>query len=274
MIGTNWNRTHKQGETTKNASQIALFYLDELTKQEGFYFSDRDDTKDKLIRTILNGSGEVKTELTRIVNEVVAAKDTSHRGRYYELVKMMLSSIMDSSEVSKHLPAEVIRLANLFWFHTPKKNSYSLSGFRRDLEQYFGLQEGHLRYYPASAFQTPIFQLLQADLQATVAFILSFTNKSIEYFAKTDLGQYEAEEIDVVVDDSGATVMGGNPATLYSLSKLLNDIGSGFKDDGIHWLSDMLNNNPELSTEELEVNTVYYLETLVRSYVLRNRDAI
>ena len=92
-----WIRSHKQGETTKNASQIALFYLDELTKQEGFYFSDRDDTKDKLIRTILNGSGEVKTELTRIVNEVVAAKDTSHRGRYYELVKMILSSIMDSS---------------------------------------------------------------------------------------------------------------------------------------------------------------------------------
>jgi len=68
--------------------------------------------------------------------------------------------------------------------------------------------------------------------------------------------------------------VGGNPATLYSLSKLLNDIGSGFKDDGIHWLSDMLNKNPELSTEELEVNTVYYLETLVRSYVIGNRNAI
>jgi hypothetical protein len=68
--------------------------------------------------------------------------------------------------------------------------------------------------------------------------------------------------------------MGGNPATLYSLSKLLNDIGSSFRDDGIHWISDMLEKNPELSTEELEVNTVYYLETLVRSYVLRNRNAI
>jgi hypothetical protein len=32
-----WNRSHKQGETTKNASQIALFYFDELTKQESFY---------------------------------------------------------------------------------------------------------------------------------------------------------------------------------------------------------------------------------------------
>lgn len=68
--------------------------------------------------------------------------------------------------------------------------------------------------------------------------------------------------------------MGGNSATLYSLSKFLNDIGSSFRDDGIHLISDMLEKNPELSTEELEVNTVYYLETLVRSYVLRNRNAI
>jgi hypothetical protein len=201
-----WNRRRRQGEITKNACQIALFYFDELTKQEDFYFSDRDDTKDMLIRTILNGSVEIKMELTRIVNEVVAAKDTSHRGRYYELVKTILSSITDSSEISKHLPAEVIRLANLFWPHTPKKNRYSFSGYRNDIEQYFDLGEGHLRYYPASAFQTPIFQLLQTDPQATVAFILSFTNKSIEYFAKTDLAQYEVEEIDVVVDDSGATV--------------------------------------------------------------------
>ena len=201
-----WNRSHNQGETTKNASQIALFYLDELTKQDGFYFNDRDNTRDELLRAILNGSGEIKTELTRIVNQVVAAKETSHRGRYYELVKMILSSIADSSAISKHLPVQVIRLANLFWSHTPKKTRHPFSGYRNDIEQYFDLAEGHLRYYPTSAFQTPVLPLLQTDPQATVAFILSFTNKAIQYFAKTDLAQYEVEEIDVVVDDSGGTV--------------------------------------------------------------------
>ncbi len=201
-----WNRSHKQGETTKNASQIALFYLEELTKQEGFYFSDRDDTKDKLIRTILNGSSEIKTELTRIVDEIIAQKDTSHRGQYYELVKMILSSIADSSEISKNLPKEVIKLANLFWFYAPKENGRTFSDYRNDIEQYFNLSEGRLEYYPASAFQTPIFQLLQTDPQATVDFILSFTNKSIEYFAKSEFAQYEAEDIDVIVDDSGTTI--------------------------------------------------------------------
>lgn len=200
-----WNRSHKQGETTKNASQIALFYYDELTKQEGFYFSSRDDTKDKLIRTILNGSSEIKAELTKIIDEIVVKKETSHRGRHYELAKVALSSILDSSEISKHLPREVMKLANFFWFYTPREGN-GFSDYRNDIEQYFDLSKGHLEYYPASAFQTPIFQLLQTAAKETADFILSFTNKSIKYFAKSEFAQYEAEEIEVIVDDSGETV--------------------------------------------------------------------
>lgn len=200
-----WNRGHRQGETTKDASQIALFYYDTLTAQEGFYFSSRDSSKEQLIRTILNGSGEIKEELTAIVNKIVATKDTTHRGRYYELVKTILSSILDSSEVAQHLPKEVIKLANLFWFYNPPKDRHPYSDYRNDIEQYFDLTGGHLEYYPASAFQTPIGTLLQTAPQETVDFILTFTNRSIEYFSKSELGN-EAEEIDVIVDDSGATV--------------------------------------------------------------------
>ncbi len=200
-----WNHKYKQGETTRNASQIALFYYEKLTKQEGFYFSSRDDTKDKLIRTILNGSGEIKTELTNIVNEVITKKNTSHRGRYYELIQVILSSITDSSEISKHLPAEVMKFANLFWFYIPKETHYSLTHYRNDIEQYFDLSEDHLEYYPASAFQTPVLILLQTAPQETVDFILSLTNRSIEYFSKSKLGN-EAEEIAVVIDDSGTTI--------------------------------------------------------------------
>jgi hypothetical protein len=68
--------------------------------------------------------------------------------------------------------------------------------------------------------------------------------------------------------------MGASPSSLYSISKLLTNIGSGFKNDGVLWISDMLKNNPDLSGEELEVNTVYYLENLVRRYILNNRQNI
>ena len=201
-----WNRSNKQGETTKEASQIALFYYNTLTAKDGFYFSSRDSSKEQLIRTILSGSGEIKEELTEIIDGVIAAQDTSHRTRYYELVKVMLSSIIDSTEVARHLPKEIIKLANLFWFYKPREDRHSYSDYRNDIEQYFDLTEGHLEYYPASAFQTPIGTMLQVAPQETVNFILGFTNKSIEYFAKSEFAQYEAEEIDVVVDASGQTI--------------------------------------------------------------------
>ena len=58
---------------------------------------------------------------------------------------------------------------------------------------------------------------------------------------------------------------------LYSISKLLNEIGSSFVEDGIGWISGIIDRTPDLASRELEVNTVYYLENLMRSYLLQNR---
>ena len=93
----------------------------------------------------------------------------------------------------------------MFWFYNPPEDAHPYSDYRNDIEQYFDLTGGHLEYYPASAFQTPVLTLLQTAPQEAVDFILSFTNRSIEYFSKSELGN-EAEEIDVVIDDSGTTV--------------------------------------------------------------------
>jgi hypothetical protein len=71
-----------------------------------------------------------------------------------------------------------------------------------------------------------------------------------------------------------ANDMGHHPAVLYSISKLLNDIGSGFIDEGIVWLSDMLEKNANLGSEDLEINTVFYMENLARNYVFYNRHAV
>jgi len=68
-----------------------------------------------------------------------------------------------------------------------------------------------------------------------------------------------------------AEEIGGHPAVLYSISKLLNEIGSGFVEDGIAWISGIIERTPDLPSRELEVNTVYYLENLVHGYVLQNR---
>lgn len=195
-----WNDKSKQGETTKKASQIALFYYDEITKNGGFGYSSRDESKNQMIRTILNGSFEIKEELNKIFNEVVSKKETDHRSKYYELIHTVLSSATNSYEIAKNLPEQMIRLADLFWFQIPDKTDWH-SGDRIGVEQYFCLPEHHFDYYPASAFQTPVLQLLRFAPKQTIDFILSFTNKTAECYSKSKFGN-EVEEIEIFIDDT------------------------------------------------------------------------
>jgi hypothetical protein len=71
-----------------------------------------------------------------------------------------------------------------------------------------------------------------------------------------------------------AQEIGSYPPVFYSLCKILTDIGSRFLEDGISWLSDIIQRTPKLVSDKLEVNTVYYLENLIRKYVLTNRSKI
>jgi len=68
--------------------------------------------------------------------------------------------------------------------------------------------------------------------------------------------------------------MGSHPSAFYSLCKFLNDIGSGFADDGIDWLSEVLRKGETPAREQPEVNGVYYLEKFVRRYVDLNLTKI
>jgi hypothetical protein len=68
--------------------------------------------------------------------------------------------------------------------------------------------------------------------------------------------------------------IGDHPAVLYSLAKLLNEIGAAFTADGIFWISAIFESHPDFRDKELETNTVYYLENLIRGYVLLSRERV
>ncbi|WP_456488974.1 AVAST type 4 anti-phage nuclease Avs4 [Caminibacter pacificus] len=64
-------------------------------------------------------------------------------------------------------------------------------------------------------------------------------------------------------------------SVLYSIAKLLNGIGSPYLDKGIFWISYILKNNPNLKLEsEIRNITIYYLEIIIRKYILNNRAII
>jgi len=94
------------------------------------------------------------------------------------------------------------------------------------------------------------------------------------YWRKTAKEWHTLKEKDKFFFKKVTEDMGHCPAVLYSISKLLNEIGSSFIDDGILWISRMLEKNKDLWTAELETYTIYYLETIARIYYISNREAI
>lgn len=68
--------------------------------------------------------------------------------------------------------------------------------------------------------------------------------------------------------------IGHCPSTLYALAKSLNNVASRYLNPGIAWLSEMLTSNEGLWEAKLEANTVYYLESLVRKYIYKEREKI
>ncbi|PKP60153.1 ATPase [Candidatus Atribacteria bacterium HGW-Atribacteria-1] len=193
-----WNSKNKEGETTKKTSQIALYYYEEIQKNGGFLHYN-DDKKGQLIRVILQGASEIKEELKNIFDEVISTNQTNYRDKYYELIKTILTSITDNFEVIKCLPNYVIKLADLFWFQAPRKEGRYFDA-RVGVEKYFCLSERvDFDYFPSSALQTSIFQLLRFAPKETIDFILSFTDKTVECYAKSEL-KNEVEEVEVFIN--------------------------------------------------------------------------
>jgi len=191
-----WNSKIKEGKTTRLSSLIALQYYQWIIGED-VYFSN-DDTKEYLLQTILYGASEIKEELKKILDEILKNKWKYHRDPYYELSKNILTKF-EGIYVAKALPEYVLKLADLFWTYTPKKDEY----YHRTsigVEQYFCMEDDHLEYFPASAFYTPIYWLLHFLLKETIDFILKFTNKTVECYAKSDLDKNQVEEVEVFIE--------------------------------------------------------------------------
>lgn len=70
---------------------------------------------------------------------------------------------------------------------------------------------------------------------------------------------------------TAANRLGYNPTTLYSIARVLYTVGKKpFIDDGVIWLSEIINGNPHLYTKPLLENTLFYIEEYIFSYVKKH----
>lgn len=196
-----WNSKFKQGGTTKSASQIALFYYESVAEYGGFgYGRSRDEFGKKVIKVILDGSREIKDELSSIVDGIVSKGKITHRDKYYELAGVMLSSVVDSAEVAKAIPKKLIELANVYWIRDVEEDDpYGSQAI--EIEQYFGLAFHLQEYIPSSPYKTPILNLLRTAPDETLDFILALTNKTVEYYKGSSLSKNEIQEVEIFAGD-------------------------------------------------------------------------
>lgn len=68
--------------------------------------------------------------------------------------------------------------------------------------------------------------------------------------------------------------IGYSTYVFYSIAKLLNNIGSKYSDNGISWLHKMMNDNKNLWTDELETDTVFFIEKFIERYIYDKKETI
>lgn len=64
------------------------------------------------------------------------------------------------------------------------------------------------------------------------------------------------------------------PATLYSISRILNTIGSYFVNEGIYWIHNLISAGKIDKLGNLENDTVFYLEKYMRKFIYENKQLI
>ena len=162
----------------------------------------------------------------------------------------------------------------------PLINNFNTSEYIADLLQEFVLAEDALNTYKNfwlvwDTFKEKMFnickdgderwyidKIVKSYLFATV----SWKESAKEWHSLKDNNKKFFKEI--------SEKIGHCPSALYAISKLLNDIGSNYIDDGVDWISNIIGNNKSLSNKQLEVNTIYYLENFSRKYTFKNREKI
>ena len=192
-----WTNSFDAGETTHKAGLLAL-YLYQLAIRKEYHYLLRGQKIEKIFLTIFNCSGEILPELTTICDVFLADEKTDSSHIHSDFFDFLLDSVLSCGTMCTAAPDLVVRLAKHFWLKHEEQNKYEL--FTNNISVQFGLNH-HVdyKYYPASAFQTPIFALLQAKPIETIDFIIELFDITTEAYKNSSLNLDYNECFDITL---------------------------------------------------------------------------
>lgn len=192
-----WNSKHNEGEATRYASLISLKYYQWIIKNK--VFISNNDFKNSIISTLIYGSAEIKPELNDIVDEIVKNKWIKYNDPYEYLCEYCLSGL-GGIHFARALPERYLDIAKLFWLKD-EDSTHSIYSFREDLEDYFGVKKDYQTYYPASAYQTHLYNLLGINFKGTLDFIIDFANETTKSYIDSRLSEHEIIKVTTYLPD-------------------------------------------------------------------------
>ncbi|EPN9321303.1 hypothetical protein ACT4T3_002663 [Acinetobacter baumannii] len=174
-----WNKTNKTGKTNKQAGLIAKLIWEEQILDEKLNLN----TNNELIFTIISSVAENKKEVSELIDLAIKNKLTKYRNPYDKLIDYILIKIEGWICVS-HIPHKIRELAEEIWFITENSRANFLKTSSIRNNKIYGIAIDNYDYYPASAYQTPIYSLLKNDFSNTLQFVLKIVNKMVDEYIK------------------------------------------------------------------------------------------
>ncbi|MEX2500125.1 MAG: AVAST type 4 anti-phage nuclease Avs4 [Wenzhouxiangellaceae bacterium] len=193
-----WNSNNKSGGTTKYSSLIAISFYNSVI-ENNIYIRD-DGFSENLVLTILYGVGEIKSELEAIIDEIILNNWNRHNDPYHLMSEFILTK-MECFNVAMEIPDKVIALAKCLWMYEPPENDDYFYGSSLEIDHEFGVENGRQDYFPASAYQTPVYVLLKADLKLALNFITDLINYSSRKYTESSLDKGHIETAALSLDD-------------------------------------------------------------------------
>lgn len=183
-----WTSNNKRGSATLQSGELAFSVLDKALKSERYLVTDIDK---QILSIIFDATAEIKDQVRSLIRLII---DTPAVNKSYFMRVVCEKILVEpySIEVIHELPLEVLTLGESWWSFSPEHNEDDEEEvdwwYRRHnltQENKFGLSNNtDFHYFPASANQTPLLQLLHVSPNATLDFIIRFVNHFVESYYK------------------------------------------------------------------------------------------
>lgn len=154
-----WVHKNSHGKTTRLAGLIALYIKDS-------YKIENKNLKDLLNKVILFSSYELKNELEPIIDKIVKDNVYNYSVKYYDMLYISILNLFDCGYIFDVFFGKMLIVMESILFNNAS-NYYNEFFISNNIDN-----------KPASAFQTPVFHMLEIMPEETIDFIIGFVNKA------------------------------------------------------------------------------------------------